>query len=95
MARAGTSIVHSVSPEKEPFKNIELVTHTIHLTVTFSAQTGSGPDPCPEGNGVDYEARARNKRRRTRRAAAHDDRARGAGQKRAKMLASVPTLALA
>ena len=80
--------------EKEPLKNIELATHTVHLIVTFFWQTCSGPDPWPEANGVDYEARARNKLRRTRRTPAHDDRACGAGQKRAKMLASVPTLAL-
>ena len=35
---AGTSIVVSVSPKKRSFQNIELVTHTVHLTVTFFAR---------------------------------------------------------
>ena len=88
-------MMFSVHPQEESLKKIELVTHGIQKRNGYFCQTGSGPDPCPEANGVDYEARTRNERRRTRRAAGHDGRARGAGQKRANMLASVSTLTLA
>ena len=59
---AGPSIVDSVSRKKEPFKNIELHRHTVHLTVTFSARHRLWPGSMPGGQwrGLQRPARVKN-----------------------------------
>ena len=63
MAGAGPGMCCSIHSEKESLKNIKLITYADQLCNGYSSQTDSDPDQCPEGNGMDYEARARNKRR--------------------------------
>ena len=84
----------SVHLQKESLKNIKLITYADQLCNGYFRQTDAGPDPCPEGNGMDYEARARNQRRQMSRAGAQHGQTRGAARKRANGLTFVPTLAL-